>query len=176
MLDHRSAWWLRVMGRPKTGISSEQLSARLLVLSPQIFGAATPQNWKPDEQRDFTKRTFVTQPGAATGLSYVRRQYENPLKVLMGVVGLVLLIACANIAKLDAGTRGGAAKENCCAFGRGCFALAADPAIVDGMYSALFDRRAAGRAVRALGSDAFGAIYFHHARTKYFSTSRWIRA
>ena len=99
MLDHRSAWWLRVMGRPKPVISSEQLSARLLVLSPQIFGAATPQNWKLDEQRDFTKRTFVTQPGA-TGLSYVRRQYESPLKVLMGVVGLVLLIACANIASL----------------------------------------------------------------------------
>jgi putative ABC transport system permease protein len=99
MLDRRSAWWIRVMGRPKPGLTAQQVSARLQVLSPQILAAATPQNWKPDEQQNFVKRTLVTQPGA-TGLSYVRRQYESPLKVLMGVVGLVLLIACANIASL----------------------------------------------------------------------------
>ncbi len=99
MLDHRSSWWLRVMGRPKPGLTTDNLAARLKVLSPQVMTGAMPTNWKADEQKEFASRFFVTQPGG-TGLSYVRRQYESPLKVLMGVVGLVLLIACANIASL----------------------------------------------------------------------------
>src|SRR5882724_10650707 len=37
---------------------------------------------------------------ASTGTSYLRRQFGEPLNILMGVVGLVLLIACANIASL----------------------------------------------------------------------------
>ena len=36
----------------------------------------------------------------ATGLSGLRKQYEQPLHILMAVVGMVLLIACANIASL----------------------------------------------------------------------------
>jgi hypothetical protein len=37
---------------------------------------------------------------AANGISYLRWQFDQPLQVLMGVVGLVLLIACGNIASL----------------------------------------------------------------------------
>ncbi len=91
-LDHRSWWWLMIIGRPKPG-------ARLEVLSPQILAAALPQNWKPKDQQDFLKRTFVTTP-AATGTSELRREFKQPLNILMAIVGLVLLIACANIASL----------------------------------------------------------------------------
>jgi len=98
-LDHRSWWWLMIIGRPKPGISGEQVKARLEVLSPQVSAAALPQNWKPTDQQDFLKRTFVTTP-AATGTSGLRRQFKQPLNILMAIVGLVLLIACANIASL----------------------------------------------------------------------------
>ncbi len=98
-LDHRSWWWLMIIGRPKTGISRDQLKARLEVLSPQVSAAALPQNWKPKDQQDFLKRTFVTTP-VATGTSDLRREFKQPLNILMAIVGLVLLIACANIASL----------------------------------------------------------------------------
>ena len=99
MLDHRSSWWLSVVGRPKAGITAEQVSARLKVLAPQIFGAVVPQNWKPEMQKSFATRSLSAIP-ASKGLSDVRRQYDQPLRMLMVVVGLVLLIACANIAGL----------------------------------------------------------------------------
>ena len=98
-LDRRSWWWLTVAGRSKPGLSPDQLKARLGVVSPQVFAAALPLDWEPKSQQDFLKRSFQAIP-AATGTSYLRQQFTQPLHVLMGVVGLVLLIACANIASL----------------------------------------------------------------------------
>ncbi|HXJ91720.1 MAG TPA: ADOP family duplicated permease, partial [Terriglobia bacterium] len=98
-LDHRSWWWLSVAGRVKPGISRSQLSARLRVLSPGIMTGAVPLKWSADGQRNFLKTSLVAD-SAATGMSGLRRQFDQPLQVLMGVVGLVLLIACVNIASL----------------------------------------------------------------------------
>jgi len=98
-LDRRSWWWLNVAGRSKPGVNADELEARLGVISPQVFAAALPRDWEPKNQEEFLKRSFVLTP-AATGTSYLRRRFTQPLHILMGVVGLVLLIACANIASL----------------------------------------------------------------------------
>jgi predicted permease len=98
-LDHRSWWWLYIMGRVKPGISADQVKAHLDLLSPRIFAATVPQNWDQDGQRDFLKWSLTATP-AATGTSGLRAQFAQPLNILMAVVVIVLLIACANIASL----------------------------------------------------------------------------
>ncbi len=98
-LDHRSAWWIRVIGRPKPGVSETQAQARLSTLAPAIFDATVPLNWKPDMQAGYRKHSFATKP-IPNGLSDVRNKYQQALIVLMVITGVVLLIACANVANL----------------------------------------------------------------------------
>jgi predicted permease len=99
MLDRRSTWWMRVIGRPKPGVPGSQVTARLKTLAPAIFEATTPPNWKPEDQASYRTRSFETQP-VSNGLSNVRKEYQQALMILMGITGLVLLIACANVANL----------------------------------------------------------------------------
>ncbi len=98
-LDRRSTWWINVIGRPKPGMDERQVDARLRILAPDIFAATVPTNWNGERQREFLSRTFDT-VSAAKGLSYLRQDYRAALITLMVVVGVVLLIACANVANL----------------------------------------------------------------------------
>jgi predicted permease len=98
-LDHRSAWWLSIIGRLKPGFTRQQAAARLAVLAPAVFTSALPQDWAAEAQNEFKKRTLVLNPGGR-GISQLRGEYSRPLELLMAIVALVLLIACANIASL----------------------------------------------------------------------------
>lgn len=97
-LDSRSRWWLSIMGRVKPGLTDAQLGARLAVLSGPIMRAALPDTSGSGQQR-FLQRKLVA-ISSATGPSGLRRTFGQPLSILMAVVVLVLLIACANIAGL----------------------------------------------------------------------------
>ena len=61
ILDQRGLFWLSVIGRPKLGISLDQVEARLRTLAPQVFEATIPPHSTPEEQESYRKRTFDTQ-------------------------------------------------------------------------------------------------------------------
>ncbi|MGO4883098.1 MAG: ADOP family duplicated permease [Bryobacteraceae bacterium] len=98
-LDARSWWWLRMLGRLMPGETVQQAEAKMKALAPEIYRATLPSNWDSEGQRDYLRRSLALRP-AATGFSDTGRQYRTALFTLMAVVGLVLLIACANIANL----------------------------------------------------------------------------
>ena len=98
-LESRQHWWLNLLFRMRPGQTIEDATARLRAIQPQIRLETLPTNWRPEDQATYLSEPFVLVPAGA-GKSGLRQRYERPLTAIMGVVGLVLLIACANIANL----------------------------------------------------------------------------
>jgi len=98
-LAERSWWWLEVLGRLLPGEAPQQAEAKMKALAPEVDRATLPQDWNKVGQRKYLQRSFALRP-AKTGFSSTGAQYRTGLFTLMAVVGLVLLIACANIANL----------------------------------------------------------------------------
>lgn len=91
--------WIRVLARLRPGVSSAQAKAQLAVLWPQIARTLVTAKMPPPRRKAILDSTLDLIPGG-TGWSNLRRQFTRPLLVLMALVALVLLIACANVANL----------------------------------------------------------------------------
>jgi macrolide transport system ATP-binding/permease protein len=94
MYPDENFYWIEMMGRLRSGVSLAQAQA---VLAPRFH------QWVATTARTDSERAnlpvLILNPGAA-GLGSLRRQYSKPLYVLLTMVGLILAIACANIANL----------------------------------------------------------------------------
>jgi predicted permease len=90
---------LLIMGRLKPGVSSAQATSNVNLLFRQIL-MGFPDAKLSQENLQKLDRAKVPLTSMAMGLSELRRQFSKPLQILMAVVTIVLLIACANIANL----------------------------------------------------------------------------
>lgn len=91
--------WLTLVGRLKAGVSKEQAQANLDVIFQQTQRQADLSGISESERQDFLTHRIVVLP-AARGTDYLRNEFKQPLFLLMSMVALVLLVACANVANL----------------------------------------------------------------------------
>ena len=102
MADRRTRW-VQVFARLKPGYTAVSAQSALQVLYRQIrryeMTLASAKDWSAWSRDQFMRGTIHLEP-AATGYSQLRNNFSKALIVLMCMVGLVLLIACANIANL----------------------------------------------------------------------------
>ena len=92
-------FWMRTLARPAAGVQVEQATARLNAVWPQIADSVIAPHWPAFQRKGLAAASFQLNDGG-TGWTFLRAMYRKPLIVLMAVVGLVLLIACANVASL----------------------------------------------------------------------------
>ena len=102
-MEDRRTRWVQVFARLKPGFTAESAQPPMQVLFRQIREYESTlegaNDWTPYARERFLEGTIHVEP-AATGYSSLRNDFSTALVVLMCMVGLVLLIACANVANL----------------------------------------------------------------------------
>jgi putative ABC transport system permease protein len=98
-LDASTVWWLSVIGRLDPSWPVKRVAAHLGTVSPAIFAETLRPDYPVESVKDYRAMKLTAAPSAA-GVSMLRDTYSDPLRILLGISGLVLLITCANLASL----------------------------------------------------------------------------
>lgn len=92
--------WLLLMGRLKPGVSIGQADASIQVIGHRLFEELYKNAQSAEGLQELLRAKIEVAPGGK-GFSRVRHELAAPLMILMGIVSLVLLISCANVANLQ---------------------------------------------------------------------------
>ncbi len=91
--------WLHVFGRRKAGVAIAQLQAEVNVLFRAILKANYPATMQAQARRRALNQYIVVQP-VRTGAFHGRKEFSQEWTMLLALAGLILLVACANVANL----------------------------------------------------------------------------
>ncbi len=95
----RETWWLAMLGRLKPDWTLEHATGQLAVIMPAALHETIPPQYDADGVKHYLAYKLEARP-AANGFSNLREDSSTSLWLLLGLSGLVLLIACANLANL----------------------------------------------------------------------------
>jgi predicted permease len=98
-INRRELFWIVGMGRVKPGWTPVRAAAQIRSISAAALTAAEPTGYDPKGLAEWHAATLSAFP-AGQGISRLREQYERALWLLLALAGLVLVIACANLANL----------------------------------------------------------------------------
>src|SRR5262249_30085758 len=99
LLDRKTDHWLYIIGRLKPGVQPAAVEAKVNAGLTQWLAENDPPT--NDPQRRAASRMHLSVVPAGGGVSSLRGNYERDLRLLMMITGLVLLVACANLANLQ---------------------------------------------------------------------------
>jgi macrolide transport system ATP-binding/permease protein len=99
LLDHADTYWLYAIGRLKPGTAVGPLESKLNVQLKQWLLQNDPPTTS-FAKREFERQYLALTP-AGSGINKMKQNFGSDLKLLMSITGLVLLIACANLANLQ---------------------------------------------------------------------------
>jgi putative ABC transport system permease protein len=97
--DAREDWWLAMVGRLKPDWSLKRATAQLAAIAPAALLETIAPQYDSEMVKHYLACKLEAVPGA-DGFSNLRKEASTPLWLLLGLSGLVLLIACANLANL----------------------------------------------------------------------------
>ena len=98
-LTLRQAWWLASIARLKPGWTVERANAQISAVTSAILQETIPPVYDSEKVKKYLEYKLGVF-SASTGFSSLRQDSETPLFLLLGISGLVLVIACANLANL----------------------------------------------------------------------------
>ena len=98
-LNDSGVYWLNLMGRLKPGVTRQQAQAAATVQLRQFLTDLMGSHISDTDRKEIAK-SYVELGSGGPGISGLRLNYSQPLRILMAFVALVLLIACANVANL----------------------------------------------------------------------------